>query len=58
MSQPDDAEVLITEDNIAHSRVRHEAIKAYRANKATPEQMKLLQDLDDAIKRGREVPNG
>ncbi len=49
----DPRDTLVTEDNIEASKARWEAIKAVQAGRATPEQRKLLQDLDAAIARGR-----
>lgn len=46
-------DVFVSEDNIMASKVRYEAIKAFKENRATAEQMKLLQDLDAAMQRAR-----
>lgn len=58
--QSDDANVFDSRDTVVDTeaiekaRIRHEAIQAYNAGRATPEQTQLLRDLDDAInKRGR-----
>lgn len=44
-------------DNIEYSRMRREAIKAIKANRATPDQIQLVHDADAIIQEcleGRE----
>jgi hypothetical protein len=40
---------VITQDNIAASKVRVEAIKAAKEGRATPDQMQLLADCDKVM---------
>jgi len=42
----DGGDIVVTEDNVYASQLRHDAIKAVAARTATPEQIKLLQDCD------------
>lgn len=50
----DSRDTLVDTEAIEKARTRYEAIQAYNAGRATPEQTQLLRDLDDAInRRGR-----
>jgi len=45
----DGGDVVVTEDNVYASQLRYDAIKAVKERRATPEQVKLLQDCDKVM---------
>jgi hypothetical protein len=49
----DKGDTLITEDNIEASKRRYEAIKAVKEGRATPEQRRMLEDLDKVMNEAR-----
>lgn len=58
----DSGDVIVTEDNVYASQLRHDAIKAAKEGRATPEQHKLLRDADrvyqEALEMRRNRKNG
>ena len=48
-------DTVVTSDAVDKAKVRHQAIKAIQEGRATPEQRKLVDDLDAVLQRASQT---
>jgi hypothetical protein len=49
------SDTVVTSDTVEKAQVRHEAIKAMKAGRATPEQRALVEDLDSVLQKAAQT---